>query len=102
MKKFAMMIAAVCLMMTSALASAQSFKGTISDSMCKRKHMMPGKNDAQCIEECVKGGAHYVLLVGDKVYNLSAKKGQISPFAGKNVQLEGDLKGDTIAVSSIR
>lgn len=102
MKKIVMITAALTLMLGSALASAQSFKGTISDSMCKRKHMMPGKSDAQCIEECVKGGAHYVLLVGDKVYNLSAKKGQISPFAGKNVQIDGELKGDTITVAAIR
>jgi len=85
----------------AAMAAPQAFKGTISDSMCKRKHMMPGKSDATCIEECVKAGSSYVLLVGDKAYTLSAQKGALTPFAGKNVVIQGELKGDTIQVSSV-
>ena len=85
----------------AAMAAPQTFKGTISDSMCKRKHMMPGKSDATCIEECVKAGSSYVLLVGDKAYTLSAQKGALTPFAGKNVVIQGELKGDTIQVSSV-
>ena len=83
-------------------AAAQFFTGVISDSMCKQKHMMPGKTDAQCVEECVKAGASYVLVSGDKVYSLSAKKGLIAPFAGKKVQLQGDLQGASITVTAIK
>ena len=60
--------------------------------MCKQKHMMPGKTDAKCTEECVKAGASYALVSGDKVYTLSAKQGIIAPFAGKMVQVQGNLR----------
>ena len=86
----------------AAFAAPQTFHGTISDSMCKRKHMMPGMSDAKCIEECVKAGSSYVLIVGDKVYTLNAKKGALSAFAGTNVEILGELKGDTIQVGSVR
>jgi len=85
-----------------ASAAPQTFTGTISDSMCKQKHMMPGKTDAQCIEECVKAGANYVLVSGEKVYTLSAKKGIIAPFAGKKVQVQGELQGASISVTAIK
>jgi hypothetical protein len=82
-------------------AAAQSFTGVISDSMCKQKHMMPGKTDAQCVEECVKAGASYVLVSGGKVYTLNAKKELIAPFAGKKVQIQGELNSNSIAVTAI-
>ena len=83
-------------------AAAQSFTGVISDSMCAKKHMMAGKTDAQCTEDCVKEGASYVLVSGDKVYTLSAKKGLIAPFAGKKVQVQGNLQGTSIIVTAIK
>ena len=83
-------------------AAAQTFTGVISDSMCNKKHMMPGKTDIQCTEECVKGGAGYVLVSGDKVYTLSAKKGLIAPFAGKKAQVQGTLQGTSITVTAIK
>lgn len=83
-------------------AAAQSFTGVISDSMCNKKHMMPGKSAAQCTEECVKAGASYVLISGDKVYTLTAGKGLIAPFAGKEVQVQGNLQGAIIAVTAIK
>jgi hypothetical protein len=82
-------------------AAAQSFTGVISDSMCKQKHMIPGKTDAQCVEECIKAGASYVLVSGGKVYTLSVKKGLIAPFAGKKVQIQGELNSNSITVIAI-
>jgi hypothetical protein len=40
--------------------SSQTFVGSISDSMCGVKHMMPG-GDKACTDECVKAGAKYIL-----------------------------------------
>ena len=45
-----------------AIAAAQAFDGVISDTMCGKKHMMPGKSDAECASECVKSGAHFALV----------------------------------------
>ena|ERR1035441_2431754 len=83
-------------------AATQPFDGVISDSMCGKKHTMAaGKTDAQCIQECIKSGSSYALVVGDKVYKLTAKPETIAPFAGKTVHIEGDVKGNTITVTSI-
>jgi hypothetical protein len=83
-------------------AAAQTFEGVVSDSMCKTKHMMPGKTAAQCIEECIKTGSDYVLVADNKVYTLTAKPGVLSHFAGKHVQVQGELKNNTIMVAAIR
>jgi hypothetical protein len=44
-------------------AAPQSIDGIISDSMCGKEHMLPGKTDAQCIQECVKSGSSYALVL---------------------------------------
>ena len=82
-------------------AASQTIDGIVSDSMCGKKHMMPGKTDAQCVQECIKSGSSYALVVGDKVYTLAGKPQTIAPFAGKRVHIEGSLKDTTITVTSI-
>jgi hypothetical protein len=79
----------------------QTFTGEIGDSMCGLKHTM-GDNAKDCTEECVKGGAKYILAdtVHGKVYQLSdqdaAKK-----YPGQKVKVTGTLNGETIEVASI-
>jgi hypothetical protein len=82
-------------------AAPQTIDGVVTDSMCGKKHMMPGKTDAQCVQECIKSGSSYALVVGDKVYTLAAKPQTIAPFAGKRVHIEGSLKDNTITITSI-
>jgi len=85
-----------------AFAATQTLDGVVSDSMCITKHMMPGKTEADCVKECVKAGSKYVLVVGDKSYTLNAKPGIIAPFAGKHVQVQGDVKQKSIDLTAIR
>ena len=81
--------------------AAKSFVGSIGDSMCGAKHMMPGESDKDCTLECVKGGAKYILIdPTGKIYQLSEQK-QPEQFAGSKVKVTGTLKGDTILVGSI-
>jgi hypothetical protein len=49
----------------------------------------------------VTGGSSYTLVAGAKVYTLAAKPQTIAPFAGKEVHIEGDVKGNTITITSI-
>ena len=80
---------------------SQTFVGSIGDSMCGAKHMMPGESDKDCTLECVKGGAKFILIgAGGKIYQLSDQK-KPEAFAGSKVKVTGTLKGDTITVSSI-
>jgi hypothetical protein len=43
-----------------AFASPQTVEGVISDTMCGKQHMLPGKTDARCIKECIGGKTQYV------------------------------------------
>jgi hypothetical protein len=97
----AIFFAATGLLTRTAWSATQTLDGIISDSMCGKKHMMPGKSDAQCIQECVKAGSKYVLVVGEKLYTLDAKAQTIAPFSGKRVQIQGELKGAILSVQSI-
>lgn len=85
----------------AAMAAPQSFTGTLSDSMCGAKHMMPGKSDAECIRECIKANSKYALVVDKKVYTLSGSQEEFSRLAGKRVQVTGEKSGDTISVKSV-
>lgn len=82
-------------------AASQTINGVVTDSMCGKKHMMPGKTDAPCVQECIKSGSSYALVAGDKVYTLSVKPQTIAAFAGKRVHIEGSLTDNTITVTAI-
>jgi hypothetical protein len=71
--------------------------------MCGKKHMMPGKTDADCVRECMKhkGNWSYALLVGDKVYSLTGDNKQFDSLAGQQVKVTGDVTGNKIAVQTI-
>jgi hypothetical protein len=79
----------------------KTFVGSISDSMCGLKHMMPG-GDKECTLKCVEGGSKFVLADTQhkKVYELSDQD-KPREFAGQKVKVTGTLSGDTISVSSI-
>jgi hypothetical protein len=83
-------------------AVTQTLAGIISDSMCMKKHMMPGRSDADCIKECVKAGSSYVLVVGDKSYVLKGKTAMVAQYAGKHVTVQGTIDQKTVTVESIR
>ncbi len=79
----------------------KTFLGSISDSMCGLKHMMPG-GDKECTLKCVEGGSKFVLAdsAHNKVYELSDQE-KPKEFAGQKVKVTGTLKGKTIEVTSI-
>lgn len=75
--------------------------GYISDSMCGRKHVMPGSSDADCTQACVDAGAKYVLVSASTIYNLDGDLNAVKPFAGKQVHITGTSAGSTITIASI-
>ena len=66
-------------------------EGVINDTMCGKRHMLPGKKDPQCIKECIGGKTKYALVVGDKVYALSGPVSEFEKYAGKQVRVSGEL-----------
>ena len=102
-KSLVFVTAAFMLSASFALAQAdQALTGTVSDSMCGKKHMMPGKSAAECTRVCVKGGSDYALVVGDKVYTLKGDRAAIDKFAGAKVTVNGKLSGSTVTMASIK
>jgi hypothetical protein len=86
----------------------QTWKGKISDSMCKATHPA-GEHDgkktteADCVGVCVKKGAKYVFVSEGKVYQLANQSSkQIASHAGHEVELTGVMKGDTITASVLK
>jgi len=87
----------------SSFAATQTFTGTITDTMCGKKHMSPGKDDADCTRECMqlKGDWTYGLVVGNSVYHLIGDNKQFATVAGQRVTIAGEVTGETIAVRTI-
>lgn len=106
--KFAVSLAGAllgsALIPASFAAKAQTFTGTVSDSMCGAKHMMEG-DPAACLRACVQKGSKYALVVGDKVYTLDAKDkatlDKLDKLAAAKATVKGEVDGDTIEVSSV-
>ncbi len=86
-----------------AVAAPQTIAGTVTDTMCGKKHMPPGKSDSECVRECMrsKGNWTYGLVVGDKVYSLAGDNRQFDALAGKRVKVTGKVAGSNIAVQTI-
>ncbi len=89
------------------LAAEQTWTGQISDSACGKKHeeaaegngVMP---DRECTQACIRGGSQYVFVVDGKVLKIANQDNKdLATHAGHTVKLTGDLKGDTITVSSV-
>jgi len=84
----------------AAAGMAADFSGFIEDTACSTKAGM--KNDAECAQKCIKGGSPAVLVTPDgKIYKI-ADQDKIMAHAGHNVTITGDLKGDTISITSIK
>jgi hypothetical protein len=92
-------LAALALGLAGSMFAAE-FKGFVEDTMCAGKAEM--KNDAECAAKCIKGGSPAVLVTADgKIYKI-ANQDKIVALAGKNVTVNGDLKGDTITIASAK
>jgi hypothetical protein len=102
-------IAGVMLVAAAATSSAaeQTWTGKISDSACNMKHEsgqenVPAPPDKDCTLNCVRGGSEFVLLVSGKILKFANQKDPaLTTFAGDNVTVTGELKGDVITVSKI-
>lgn len=80
---------------------AQTFVGMITDSYCGARHKFADRSPAECTRICVKNGAQYVLLAGDKVYALQGDIVRLNRTAGERVTVTGMLHDNTIDFTSI-
>jgi hypothetical protein len=104
-------IVALIVMTVSAMSvsgAEQTWTGRISDSNCGAIHKSVDEHggkamtDRQCAQACIKGGATYVFVNDGNVYKIENQDFAGLPLhAGHTVTLKGEMKGDTINVSSI-
>jgi hypothetical protein len=85
----------------------QTWTGKISDSNCNAKHPA-GEHEGQkmtegdCTRTCVKKGAKYVFVSKGTVYQISNQDSKtIAAHAGEEVNLTGELTGNTIKATKI-
>lgn len=86
-----------------ALALAETFTGTITDTMCGAKHtMMKDQPDDKCVRMCVKGSSEFALNDGANIFKLSDQS-KPAKFAAQRVKVTGTLdpKTKTIKVTAI-
>jgi hypothetical protein len=77
--------------LAAVFASAATFTGVITDSMCVASHKaMNITPDAECIRQCVKAdpSVKYVLFDGKRTYKLSDQETPAA-FAGQRVSITG-------------
>ena len=83
--------------------NAETFTGTITDTLCGTSHTMMKSHPAdQCVKLCAKGQYSYALFDGTSVIRLSDQKTP-ARFAAQKVKVTGtlDAKTKTIKVSAI-
>jgi hypothetical protein len=101
MKKF-VLAAFLTSSLYSVAALADTMSGVISDSHCGAKHNTASAANEKCVNGCLKGAAKPVLVSDGKVYQLDeASQSKAAALAGKSVNVDGKVDGDTVTVSSI-
>ena len=82
--------------------SSTTFAGMITDSRCGARHPMnSGKSSAECVRSCVRNGARYVLVDGERIYALDGNPARLEQLASERVNVVGMLEGDTIKVQAV-
>src|SRR3990172_1395887 len=83
-------------------AADQTLEGTVSNTHCGLKHSASAADASGCVNGCVKNmGAKYALVVGDKVYELEGKAGDLEKLAGQKAKVTGTVDGMKVTVTSV-
>jgi len=77
------------------------FNGLVTDSYCGARHRRyPNLAPAECAAACIRDGATYVLVNGDRRYKLTGSTDALQKFLGTRANVRGRLRGDTVWVDS--
>jgi len=63
---------------------------------------MPGKANADCVRDCIKHGAKYVVVSQGKVLELRGDQNNLAEIAGEKVTLNGELKGNVLTFTDAK
>jgi hypothetical protein len=82
-------------------ANANTFVGLVSDRDCGPRHKMRDKSAEECTRACQRAGAAYVLVAGEKIYQLEGNSNDVAVLAGQKAKITGTLQGNTIIVNGV-
>jgi hypothetical protein len=78
------------------------FSGVITDAQCGARHdEQSGKSPSECTLACVRSGAKFSLVDGDKKYALEGNVDDLGKWAGQRATIAGSRSGETIKVTSV-
>ena len=79
----------------------QTYEGMVTCSFCRARHSAKlDKTAADCTLACVRSGAQFALVDGDKAYLLDGDATLLKKVVGQRARIAGFLTGNTIRVSS--
>jgi hypothetical protein len=79
----------------------QVYEGMITCSRCGARHSAnSGRTAGDCSRVCVRGGANFALVQGEKTYLLDGNVAGVMKLAGQRARVIGAASGNTISVSS--
>ena len=84
------------------IVPGRTFSGIITDARCGPRHADSEESASGCVRMCVRNGSKYIMVDGDRNYELAGNSSLFDRFAGERVSLIGVLNGDTVKVSSGR
>jgi hypothetical protein len=85
----------------SPASPGESYEGVVTDSHCGARHIRNSRlNPTECARLCVRQGARYVLVDGNRRYKLVGSQEALEKFAGQRIRVSGTRQGDTIQVSA--
>jgi hypothetical protein len=89
-------------------AAEEVWTGEISDSACGARHEsgtenVPPPPAKECVENCVKGGSKYVLVVSDgRVLQIANQDAPgLASLAGTPVKVTGELKSNAVTIAKV-
>lgn len=81
---------------------SRSYEGMVTCSRCGAKHSPDfGRTAVDCSITCVRGGATFALVDGDKIYMLDGAPDRLKKVAGQRARIVGVVRGNRIKVSSV-
>ncbi len=86
----------------AATVRPQIYVGMVTCSRCFAKHSAKiGAAATDCARVCIRAGANFTFVDGDRTYLLEGDPAELKRVAGQRVQIVGALNGGTITVTSV-
>jgi hypothetical protein len=87
---------------TTSAAAQQTYEGMVTCSRCGARHSAKiGKTAGECTRTCVRGGANFVLVDGDKTYLLDVQPDRLKNVIGQRARIVGVVAGSKMRVTSV-